>query len=56
MLAAVVLVTALLIGFGFYLVSHEETKLKGSAGALVESAPRSDPAPTFMQPGYRPNR
>jgi hypothetical protein len=56
MLGVVLIVTAVLIGVGIYSISNSEETPRGSQGPVMQSAPRSDPAPTFMQPGYRPDR
>ena len=56
MLAAVVMATLVVIVLGFYVVMTNDTAARGSSGPLMESAPRSDPAPTFMQPGTRPDK
>jgi hypothetical protein len=45
-----------LIGLVGYLIWNRTETKEGSQGPVVQSAPRSDPAPTFMQPGYRPSR
>ena len=56
MLGVVVAATVGLMGLVGYLIWNQTETKRGSQGQVVQSAPRSDPAPTFMQPGYRPSR
>jgi hypothetical protein len=56
MLGVVIAAAVWLIGLVGYLIWNRTETKEGSQGPVVQSAPRSDPAPTFMQPGYRPSR
>lgn len=56
LLAGILAGVAVLIVVGIYAMMRSEAPPRGAQGPLLQSAPRSDPAPVFMQPGTRPER
>jgi hypothetical protein len=54
MLGAVLIATVILIAVGIYSISNSEQTVRGSQGPVVQSSPRSDPAPLIMRPKKAP--
>jgi hypothetical protein len=56
LLALIVAGVIALIAVAAYAIWHTEETPRGLQGPVMQSSPRSDPPPTFMKPGLRPDR